>query len=388
MRIRWLAGLGIVAALGLGVLVVERALSNGAKDDAAKRPAAAALEFRAQEVVRPTLATLPRVIEFSGPLVAPDSAVVRAKAAGTLVTLAVGEGSRVSAGQLLGRIEVADLASRIAERNANIESARAALAQAERTHASNERLAAQQFISPMAVENSRAALDTARATLAAAEASLDTTRAALRDSTLVAPIAGIVAKRQALPGEKVALEQPVLTIVDLATLELAGSVGTHEVSRLAPGMKVLVRVEGVDAPVQGRLARIAPAAEPGTRSIGVTVEVANPRETMRAGQYALARVEIADPQPRLVVPVTALVSAAGQDQVWAIEHGTLMRRAVTLGRRDDASGRVEVLSGVGADALLLAQRFDNLREGMRAGVGAGARPEVSSAAASGAATVR
>jgi membrane fusion protein (multidrug efflux system) len=82
----------------------------------------------------------------------------------------------------------------------------------------------------------------------------------------------------------------------------------------------------IDAPVQGRLARIAPAAEPGTRSIGVTVEVANPRETMRAGQYALARVEIADPQPRLVVPVTAVVSAAGQDLVWTIEHGSLMRR--------------------------------------------------------------
>lgn len=389
MRTGWLAGLAGVAVVGgLGALIVERALSNSAKAGAAKQPAAVALEFRAQEVVRPARATLPRVVEFSGPLVAPDTAVVRAKAAGTLVALAVGEGARVAAGQTLGRIEIADLASRIAERNANIESARAALAQAERTHASNERLAAQQFISSMAVENSRAALDTARAALAAAQASLDTTRSALRDSTLVAPIGGIVAKRQALPGEKVAIEQPVLTIVDLATLELAGAVGTHEVSRLAPGMSVQVKVEGIAAPVQGRLARIAPAAEPGTRSIGVTVAVANPRETMRAGQYALARVEIADPEPRQVVPVTAVDSAGGQDHVWAIEHGTLVRRAVTLGRRDDASGRVEVLSGLGADAQLLALRFDNLREGMRASVGAESRPEVASAAASGARTLR
>lgn len=390
MRIRWLAGLGIVVALGLGALVVERALSNAAKAGAAKRPAAVALEFRPQEVARPARAALPQVIEFSGPLVAPDSAVVRAKAAGTLVTLAVGEGARVAAGQTLGRIEVADLASRIAERNANIESARAALAQAERTHASNLSLAAQQFISPLAVENSRAALDTARAALAAAQAALDTTRAALRDSTLVAPIGGIVAKRQALPGEKVAVEQPVLTIVDLATLELAGAVGTHEVSRLAPGMKVRLEVEGIDTPVQGRLARIAPAADPGTRSIGVTVTVANPREAMRAGQYALARVEIADPEPRLVVPVTAVVAAGGQDYLWVIEHGTLARRAVTLGRRDEATGRVEVLAGVGADAELLALRFDNLREGMRAAVGAaaGVQPGIASAAASATATLR
>ncbi len=50
-------------------------------------------------------------------------------------------------------------------------------------------------------------------------------------------------------------------------------------------------------PVAGRLARIAPAAEPGTRSIGVTVALANPEETLRAGQYALARVVLPDERP-------------------------------------------------------------------------------------------
>ena len=67
--------------------------------------------------------------------------------------------------------------------------------------------------------------------------------------------------------------------------------GTHEVSRLQPGMPVQVRVEGMPAPVTGAVARIAPAAEPGTRSIGVTIALPNPKETLRAGQYALARVD-------------------------------------------------------------------------------------------------
>ena len=391
MRKRWLAGLGVVVVVGLGALVVQRAMSNGAKSDAAKGPVAAAsavpLEFRAQEVVRPGLAALPQLVEFSGPLVAPNTAIVRAKAAGTLLSLAVGEGARVAAGQSLGRIDIADIASRIAERNANIESARAALVQAERTHSSNESLAAQGFISPMAVDGSRAALDTARAALAAAQASAETTKVALRDSTLVAPIAGIVAKRHVVPGEKVSMEQQVLTIVDLGTLELAGMVGTHEVSRLAPGMPVKLKVEGLATPVQGKLARVAPAAEAGTRSIGVTVEVANPREMLRAGQYAIASVEIADPQQRLVVPVTAVGSTAGQDHVWLIENGTLMRRAVTLGRRDDAGGRVEVLGGIGTEAQMLALRFDNLREGVRASVAADV-PAVASSASAPAQTLR
>ena len=392
MRRRWLAGFGVVIVVaGLGATVMQRALSNAAKADAAKGPQAAAsappMQFRAHEVTRPARQALPQRIAFSGALVAPNTAIVRAKAAGTLLSLAAAEGEKVRSGQALGRIEIADLSSRIAERAANIESARAALVQAERTHASNEGLAKQGFISPLAIENSRAALDSARAALSAAQASAETVKVALRDSTLITPIAGIVARRHVVPGEKLSPEQQVLTIVDLASLELAGTVATHEVSRLAPGMSVGLEVEGRTSPVVGTLARIAPAAEPGTRSIGVTVVVANPDESLRAGQYAVATVEIADPQPRLVLPVTAVGSAAGQDHVWAIEKGVLMRRAVTLGRRDDAGARVEVLAGIGPDAQVLALRFHNLREGLRANIVA-ADPAVASPASASAQTLR
>jgi RND family efflux transporter MFP subunit len=196
----------------------------------------------------------------------------------------------------------------------------------------------------------------------------------------VAPIAGIVARRHVLPGEKVAPEQQVLTLVDLRTLELAGSVGTHEVARLSPGMAVQVKVEGVDAPLTGQLARIAPAAEAGTRSIGVTVALANADERLRAGQYALARVDLADDQQRMVLPLPAVGSTGGQAHVWLIDKGTLVRRAVTLGRRDEAGGRVEVLSGLAADAQVLAARFDNLREGAPALVVAAKVPPVASGA--------
>lgn len=340
------------------------------------------LEFAAREVVRPTPARMPAVIEFSGPLVAPQTAILRARAGGTLVALDVAEGSRVRAGQVVGHIDLADLASRLAERRANLDSMRAALVQAERTHASNERLAQQNFISPIALDNSRAALDTARAQLEQAQASLGTTQVLTRDTQLVAPISGIVAKRHVLPAEKVSVEQQVLTIVDLAQLELAGTVGTHEVSRLAAGMPVQVQVEGVAQPVAGRIARIAPAAEPGTRSIGVTVGLDNPKEMLRAGQYAMARVTLADDTERLTLPSGAIGSSSGQDMVWVIENGVLARRAVTLGRRDERSDRVEVLSGVTPASRVLAARFENLREGAPATVAGAKVPPLASAAAS------
>lgn len=385
----WIGGLSVLAVAGVvGALAVSGQLSAKTGDAVAKAKSGGddksklTLEFTPREVVAPTLAVLATHVEFSGPLVAPQTAVVRAKAGGTLLTLAVAEGSRVQAGQVLATIDATEVTSRLAERQAMVESARASLVQAERTHANNQRLADQQFISSTALDQSRATLDTAKAQERAALAQLDTVRAVSRDTRIVAPISGIVAKRHAVAGEKVAAEQSVLTIVDLARLELAGTVGTHEVSQLAPGVAVQVRVEGVAEPVSGKIARIAPAAEVGTRSIGVTIELPNPKERLRAGQYALAKVELADPQKRLTVPMTAIGNTAGQDHVWLIENGVLARRAVTVGRRDEREGRIEVLGGVTPASQVLAARFDNLREGAKALVVASKASAVASAAAS------
>lgn len=375
----WLGGVGlVVVAAALGAAKVS-GVAFGPKDKPKVEPT---LEFTPREVVQPTLASLPLRLEFSGALVAPQSAVVRAKAAGTLLSLAVGEGSRVRAGQPLGQIDLSDIGSRVAEREAAVESARAQFVQAQRTHASNQRLADQQFISPNALDTSRTALDAARAGLDVAQAQLGTARLGLREAALVAPIAGLVSKRHVVPGEKLAMEQPVLTLVDLATLELAGSVGTHEVALLVPGMPVQLRIEGLDEPVTGRLERIAPAAEPGTRSIGVTVSVANPKERLRAGQYAVAQVMLADTAQRLTVPLSAVGGLAGQSQVWVIDNGVLARRAITIGRRDEAQGRVEVVTGLASGVQVLAARFDNLREGAKAVVVARAAAVASAAASS------
>jgi RND family efflux transporter MFP subunit len=374
---RVLGGLAAVVAVA-----VIAGVAVGRKTDKPEGKPEVTLEFTPREVVQPAMATLPVTIAFSGPLVAPETAAVKAKIGGTLTALNVAEGSRVKAGQVIGKIDLSELSSRLNERSAMLESARTQLAQAERTHASNQQLSDQKFISPIALENSRAALETARAQVNAARAQLDTVQASWREAALVAPLNGVVSKRHAVPGEKVTSEQPVVTIVDLRRLELAGSVGTHEVSLLNAGMPVEVQIEGVAKPVAAKLARIAPAAEAGTRSIGVTVELANPQEHYRAGQYALARVVLPDTQQRLTLPASAIGSVAGQEHVWVIEGGKLARRAVITGRKDEAAGRVELLQGVPPGAQVLAARFDNLREGTKAAVVSKAAPVASGAASS------
>jgi membrane fusion protein, multidrug efflux system len=386
-KLWWVVGVVVLGGAGAAAVWAVRAKSA---DTMKTKPEDVALEFTPSEVTRPVLTFMPERFEFSGPLMAPRMAVVRAKAAGTLLSLNVSEGSRVKAGQSLGSIDLSDLQSRMNERSAGVESAQARLTEAERAHAANENLARQQFISGTALEASKATLEAARAQLKSTQAQLSTSKLGIREAAMTAPISGIVGKRSVLPGEKVAAEQEVITVVDLSTLELVGSVGTHQVSALKPGQAVQVKVEGQSSAVTGRLDRIAPTAEAGTRGIRVVVALSNPFEAFRAGQYASAVVQLEDSAQRLTIPVTAVAQASGQDYVWVIE-GTadnpnkraLVRKTVTTGRRDAASGRVEVVQGLTAEAQLLAARFDNLREGRGASVvAAKTAPPASAPAAS------
>ncbi len=389
-RNRWLVwGGAAVVVLGAGAGVAVYAgkadaksgdSKQAAKDGKGDKKKEATLEFASREVTQPALARMPGTIEFSGPLVAPNTVVVRSKASGVLLNLHVAEGSRVRAGQSLGELDLEELRFRVAERRASLEAAQAQFQQAERSYKANEDLAAKSFISSTALDNFRASMESARGQWLAAKAQLETAQSSLRLASLVAPISGVVAKRLAVPGEKLSSEQQVLSIVDLGKLELAGLVGTHEVARLKPGMTVAVKVEGDDQPVEARIARIAPAAEPGTRSIGVTLEIANSGERFRAGQYGVARVELPDDAQRLTLPATAVINASGQDHVWVLEKGALVRRVVTTGRRDAREGRIEILQGLKAEDRVLAARFDNLRDGAAAKVVDAPAPRVASAA--------
>ena len=370
MRRRWwVGGVVLLAVAGIGSAIGWRAHSAGqAEANRKAADAAVALEFTPAEVVRPARVEMAELIEFSGSLVAPRTAVVRAKAPGTLLSLSVAEGSRVKAGQTLGAIDLADLHSRVDERSATVEALNARVVEAERAHAANENLARQQFLSATALDSSRATLDSARAQLRSGQAQLATSRLGVREAALAAPISGIVGKRSVLPGEKVSAEQELLTVVDLRQLELAGVVGTHQVSSLKTGMPVSVRVEGRPDGVAGRVDRIAPAAEPGTRGIRVVVLLDNPDEVLRAGQYANATVRMGDTTQRLTLPSSAIGQASGQDYVWTLENQVLVRRIVITGRRDTAQGRVEVSQGVAPETEVIAVRFDGLKEGAPARV--------------------
>ncbi|MDE2359831.1 MAG: efflux RND transporter periplasmic adaptor subunit, partial [Betaproteobacteria bacterium] len=323
-----------------------------------------ALEFAAADLAYVRDTPLARWLPVSGTLEPVRQAIVKAKVAGDVADLTVREGDAVRAGQRLARIDSADLKSRIADRMGALESARAQLALADKTRSMNLRLLHDRFISQSAFDNAESSFDVARGNVKSAEAQVQVARNALRDADVVAPISGMVARRQVQPGEKVAVEGALLTIVDLSDLEMQALVPAIDVPQLAHGMPVELSVDGFGSRrFTGRVDRINPSTEPGTRAIVVHVSLPNPDAALRVGMFATGRIALATAGPTPTLPAGAVRNEAGQSYVWTIEGGKLVRRIVVTGRRDESGGRIEITTSLPPGTPVLAARFDNLKDG-------------------------
>jgi membrane fusion protein (multidrug efflux system) len=129
-------------------------------------------------------------------------------------------------------------------------------------------------------------------------------------------------------------------------------------------MAVDLTVDGFgERKFNGRIERINPATEPGTRAILVFVGIPNPNNELRGGMFANGRIALAASAPVLSLPSGAVRNEAGQTFVWAIEDGRLVKRMIVTGRRDEESGRVEIKTALPATLKVLAARFENLKEG-------------------------
>ncbi|HET7134539.1 MAG TPA: efflux RND transporter periplasmic adaptor subunit [Casimicrobiaceae bacterium] len=363
-RIRRRATIAVVVLAIVGAVGGSVALRAAKRDAVAPKDQPVALQFVAGDVVYVERRALDRWLPVSGTLQAVRQAVVKAKVAGDVERLTVREGEGVRAGQKLARIESPDLEARLVDRQGALESARAQLALAEKTRAMNLRLLSDKFISQNAFDGTESTYSVARGSLKSAEAQVQVARNALADADVVAPLRGIVAKRHVQTGEKVAVESPIVTIVDLSDLEVQAMVPALDVPELAVGMPVELTVDGFgERRFNGRVDRINPSTEPGTRAIVVYVALPNPDAALRSGMFATGRIALAASAPLPTLPAVAVRTEAGQSYVWTIEQGKLAKRIVSTGRRDETSGRVEIRTALSAQMPVLAARFDNLKDG-------------------------
>lgn len=369
----------LAVAIAVASLVAFRV--DSAKKEGPAKPAAPVLEFTPADVTVVELRRLARTIPISGSLSPLTQSTVRSKVPGEVRKVHVREGEKVAPGQLLAEIDTADLQAQLDARAAALEEARARLSIAAKNRDNGVKLLAQGFISQNAFDTTQSAYDAAAAAVKSAEAQVRLARNAMNDAVVRAPIEGIVAKKVANPGERVSVDGALFAIVDLGRMEVEAPVPAAEVPGLRVGQAAVLRVDGYGKrEFAGRLERINPTAEPGSRAITVYLSVSNKDGALRGGMFAKGSLVLDDGESAPTIPATAIREEAGQAFVFTIEDGKLARRPVTLGLRQEEAGVVQVKSGLEKGATVVSSRATGLKAGDAARLKAATPPAPAPAA--------
>jgi RND family efflux transporter MFP subunit len=269
-------------------------------------------------------------------------------------------------GQPLARLDTQDAQARLDEKTADLEAGRAQLALAQKNRANNLALLQQKFISQNAFDSVNSNHEVSEARLKAMEAQVAVARKALADTAVTAPQRGIVSQRHAQPGEKLPIDGKILTLVDLAEMEVEAAVPAGDIPRIRVGQEVSFRVEGFgEREFRGRIDRINPATQSGSRSILVYALLPNQDGALKGGMFAKGRVTLSRVASALVVPISAVQEAAGKARVFALVNGRLELRPVELGLKDEDDGVVQIVAGLDSDARIVRANLGMLTPGVQ-----------------------
>jgi RND family efflux transporter MFP subunit len=368
--------------------------------DATAKPASE--QARVVRLVPAEEGNLPRTVPATGTLAAEDQVVLNTKVAGRLDVLSVDLGSAVRAGDVVAVLDLTDFRLRAEQaetalaqararlgvpldgsadeiepgRTALVRQARAVLEQQRTNRARVLGLHRDGILASAARETAEAdfrvaearyqeALEEVRnrqAVVAERRTQLRIAEQQLADATLRAPFDGVVRERHLSVGAYLAVGAPVVTIVRMHPLRLRLAVPEREAASVHPGLAVRLRIEGERETWTGKIARLSPAVDEGTRTVLVEAEVPNEDNGLRPGAFASAEIVVEPERPAVLVPEGAVVTFAGVTKVLTVADGHVVERRIRPGRRLD--GRVEVLDGLAAGEPVVAQP-GNLAAGQR-----------------------
>lgn len=331
---------------------------------AAERTTPTALVLAPSDVVEARVTDVTTGVLVTGTLQPADQVTVTAQVSGTLGNVTVDRGSRVARGQLMATIQAEGVRSRVAGAQSAIAAAEAQVAVARTQMEAQRRLFEAGASSRVDYENAQAAYAGAMAQLTAARAESTAAAEAAGYTEVRAPIAGMVSNRAADPGEAVSPGDPLLTVVNTRTLELAGRIPVDEAGTVRVGQAVTFTLDAFPGrEFRGSVARKDPVADPSTRQVGIYVQLPNPNGEITAGQYARGRVSGRTVEDAVTVPATAVRGSGEQGVVFVVQDNRLERREVTLGVRDETTGVVAVTSGLQGGERVLARPSPSIADG-------------------------
>ncbi len=159
----------------------------------------------------------------------------------------------------------------------------------------------------------------AESSFRAEEAAVGVAERAVRDSSVAAPFAGLVARRHVELGEFVQPGKPLFELVALDPLEAIFSLTELDTERVRLGQRVAISVGAFpDRTFEGRVSFIAPTVDPTTRTLRIKAEIDNADGVLRPGLFARVSLGVAERQNVMMVPAESLIQRVGGVSIYRV----------------------------------------------------------------------
>lgn len=351
-RVFTLVGFLAVAAL-LGFYFVTTAAGEAEQSEAEQSAEAAEQndEKKAAIPVKTTAVETGRVASYisaTANLVPENEIKLLAEWEGRLGALAVDEGDRVEAGQVIATVARED--GEIAYKKAKVRASTSNMA-FERA----EKLRDQELLSSDKFDKFVLDKELAGQELAEAEWRLAKTEVRV-------PWSGVVTERIAQPGQHVRPGDELFAIADFHPLVARIYLPEKDVLTLneGRGVRLALKADGAVA-FEGRIRQISPVVDTATGTVKVTVEATRVPAEVRPGAFVDVHIVREARPAALLLPREAVVRELQKAYVYVAQDGTAAKRAVSLGLEEN--GKVEVTSGVDAGDTVIVAGQGGLKDG-------------------------
>jgi RND family efflux transporter MFP subunit len=410
-KIKLLALILLLVALGVFVASCGGSKANNRTETSAENTQPLAIEVTTAAAIK---RELPRFFEASGSLAGDEQTDVAPQTSGKVVAVGVDIGSPVRRGQMLVRLDDAELKLRVEQAAAQVAQARAAVRQAEERiglrsgqafdpnrvaevaaakvafdlaeknlrraekliesgdvsrsffdeqRARRDQLREQYEVALAQARQNFAGVEVARTNVANAEAQLALARKNLSYANIPAPIDGYVTERTADLGEYVSPQEKVATIVRTNPLRIRIDIPEQAIPEVRTGQSVSITTSAwPDKNFSGRVARIAPNVSATSRTLTVEAEIENSGGALKPGQFATVRILQERADPAVLIPARAVVTEAGVSRAFVIKDGRAEQRVVQTGQTE--GDLIEIKSGVAADEQVATSNLEQLSDGV------------------------
>lgn len=295
-----------------------------------------------------------------GSIISDHRVEVASRLSGYIRELLVQEGDRVTQGQVLARLDAADVEGAIRQARAGVRSAEAALRDAAADLQNAERLRSKGSVSDNEWRKTHLRHAAATEALNQANASLTTATAQQHYTEIRSPIAGVVVARLRRAGDLAVPGAPLLTLESGEQLIFETFVPESQFSLIRLDTPVTLQIDGLTTALPGTVSRVVSSADPVTRTYPVKIALPDAAAVM-PGMFGRARFVLGTRDVPLL-PVAALIERGGLSGAFVLDaQNSAHFRWLRLGR--EWPGQVEVTAGLSAGERVVMARVTRLREG-------------------------